>query len=364
MAERTDETEGPDGPITIDELQLATRNHGMPLEALRWSRTPVGLHYVLVHYDIPRVDADTWSLEIGGRVTQSRRLTLADLRARPQATAVTTMECAGNGRALLEPRPISQPWLLEAVGTAEWRGTRLAPLLEEAGPAADGREVVFTGVDGGVEGGTAQQYQRSLTLDECLAGDALLAYEMNDAPLPPQHGYPVRLVVPGWYGMTNVKWLQSIDVIAEPFEGYQQATAYRLRQERDEPGEPVTRMLPRSLMVPPGVPDFMTRRRFVSVGRHTIEGRAWTGWGTIEAVDVSTDDGKSWSPAELEPAVDGHPAAWRRWTWGWDVAAPGEYQLCCRARDSAGYSQPVDDRWNYHGYSNNRVQRVAVTVES
>ena len=142
------------------------------------------------------------------------------------------MECAGNGRALLEPRAPSQPWLAEAVGTAEWTGTPLAPLLEEAGVRADAVEVVFTGLDRGIQGDVEHDYARSLPLDEALRDDMLLAYEVNGQPLPPQHGYPLRLVVPGWYGMTHVKWLRSIDVVGEPFLGWQQELAYRIHLTR------------------------------------------------------------------------------------------------------------------------------------
>ena len=193
--------------ISLEELQLATRNHGMPLEALRWPVTPLGLHYLLVHYDIPLVDPDAWRLELGGRVERPLSLTLDELRARPAVELTVTMECAGNGRAKLDPRPFSQPWLVEAVGTARWLGVPLAALLDEAGPLDDAVDVAFTGLDGGVEGGVEQRYARALPLAEALASDAVLAYEMNGVPLPPQHGFPLRLVVPGWYGMTNVKWL-------------------------------------------------------------------------------------------------------------------------------------------------------------
>src|SRR5262245_11923184 len=134
------------GGITLEELQLAARNHALPLEALRYPITPVGLHYLLIHFDIPRVDVDTWRLEIGGRVARPLTLSLEEIEARPARTIAVTMECAGNGRALYEPRALSQPWLLEAVGTAEWTGTPLAPILEEAGVEADALEVVFTGL--------------------------------------------------------------------------------------------------------------------------------------------------------------------------------------------------------------------------
>ena len=227
-------------PFSEVELQLAARNHGMPLEALRYPVTPAGLHYLLIHYDIPFVDPASFELSVGGLVARPLELSLDDLRARPAVELEVTMECAGNGRALLPgPRPVSQPWLAEAVGTAAWRGTPLAPLLDEAGPLDGAREVVFTGLDRGYEGGEEQVFERSLPLDEALRDDVLLAYEMNGAPLLPQHGFPLRLVVPGWYGMTHVKWLTRITVVAEPFTGYQQAHAYRFRRDEDDEGEPL-----------------------------------------------------------------------------------------------------------------------------
>src|SRR3954470_5464589 len=219
----------PDEGVGLDELELAARNHGIPLEALRYDLTPVGLHYLLIHYDIPAVDPAAWRLAIDGRVERPLELSLDELRSRPSAEVVATMECAGNGRAHLAPRPVSQPWLLEAVGNARWEGTPLRPLLEEAGLADDALDVVFTGLDRGIEKGVEQSYERALPLSVALGDDVLLAYEMNGAPLLPQHGAPLRLVVPGWYGMTNVKWLTSIDVLDHPFDGYQHSAAYRLR---------------------------------------------------------------------------------------------------------------------------------------
>jgi sulfane dehydrogenase subunit SoxC len=344
--------------ISQEELQLAARNHGMPLEALRWDVTPVGLHYLLIHYDIPVVDPASWRLEVGGRVSRPLSLSLEDLCSRPAVTRAVTMECAGNGRARLEPHIVSQPWLLEAVGNAEWTGVPVAALLEEAGLADDALEILFTGLDRGVEGGEEQSYQRSLTLAEAADG-ALLAFAINGEPLPPQHGFPVRLIVPGWYGMTSVKWLSRIDAIAEPFAGYQQATGYRIRAHEGDEGTPVTRIMPRALMVPPGIPDFMSRARFLEAGPCEVTGRAWSGWGAIEAVDVSTDGGATWEPASLGPEPS--PGAWRAWSFAWD-AAPGEHELCCRARDAAGNAQPVDADWNVGGYANTSVQRVPVTV--
>ena len=342
--------------ISLEELQLAARNHGMPLEALRYPVTPVGLHYLLIHYDVPVVDPEAWRLTVRGE--RELVLSLEELRARPAVEAAVTMECAGNGRARLDPRPVSQPWLLEAVGTARWGGTPLRPLLEEAGTGG-GVEVLCIGLDRGVEGGEEQAFQRALPLEEALRDEVLLAYEMNGEPLPPQHGFPLRLVVPGWYGMTNVKWLERIELVDSPFVGYQNTTGYRLRQTEDEEGVPLDRMQPRSLLAPPGIPEFMTRDRLVAAGEVPLEGRAWSGLAPVEAVEVSTDGGETWSRAELEP--EGEPWAWRGWSYRWR-AEPGEHVLCCRARDAAGNEQPREPAWNLGGYANNAVQAVRVTV--
>jgi sulfane dehydrogenase subunit SoxC len=343
--------------ISLEELQLAARNHGMPLEALRHEITPIGLHYLLTHYDIPIVDPAAWRLTVGGRTGRELELSLDDVRARESVTAAITMECAGNGRAQLEPHVVSQPWLAEAVGTAEWTGIPLAPLLAEAGLEDDALEVVFTGLDRGVEGGVEQLYERSLSLADAEHG--LLAYACNGEPLPPQHGFPLRLVMPGWYGMTSVKWLQRITVVAEPFAGYQMVTGYRMRRDEDDPGTPITRMEPRSLMAPPGIPDFMTRRRFLRPGPVRLEGRAWSGWGPIVRVEVSVDGGASWTVAQLGDPPG--PAAWAPWWLDWD-APEGEHELCARATDATGRSQPDAPPWNVGGYANNAVQRVALSV--
>ncbi len=347
-------------PISVEELQLAARNHGMPLEALRYSITPVGLHYLLSHYDIPLVDPVPWRLTINGLVARPLELTLASLRARPDREVVVTMECAGNGRARLSPRPFSQPWLDEAVGTARWRGVTLASVLEDAGLRDGVVELVFSGLDRGSEAGVEQVYARSLPLTEALREDVLLAYEVNGRPLPPQHGFPLRLVVPGWYGMTNVKWLSAITAVDRPFEGHQQTVSYRLRETEDEEGIPLDRMLPRALMVPPGVPSFPSRERTLATGRCLLQGRAWSGFAAVARVEVSTDDGASWAEAELERDVDS-PWAWTAWEHAWE-ARRGETALLCRASDAAGNVQPLVPHWNLGGYANNAVQRVSVTV--
>jgi len=346
--------------ITREELQLTTRNHGMLLEALRYDVTPLGMHYVLVHYDIPAVDEPTWQLQIGGQVRRRIQLSLADLRARPRIVQQITMECAGTGRARLSPRALSQPWLHEAIGNAEWAGTPLAPLLDEAGLLDDVVEIVFTGLDRGIEGGHDQVYERSLPITEARREEVVLAYEMNGQPLPPQHGLPLRLLVPGWYGMTSVKWLSRITAVSERFEGYQQTGAYLWRQHPDEQGEPVDHIAVRSLMIPPGIPEFLTRHRYVERGPCQLSGRAWSGSGPIVRVELSADGGRSWTDTLLCQPIAPH--AWQAWTSTWQPPGIGDYELCCRATDAAGNTQPLQPVWNLGGYAVNAVQRVPVTV--
>jgi DMSO/TMAO reductase YedYZ molybdopterin-dependent catalytic subunit len=350
----------PDEGISLDELRMAARNHGMPLEMLAHDVTPLGLHYVLVHYDIPIIDRDEWRLEIDGHVERPLVLDSAALLDGPTVTRQVTLECAGNGRARLDPRPVSQPWLDEAVGTARWTGTPLAGLLERAGVLDGAVDVVFTGADHGIERGVEQDYQRALPLAEACDPAVLVAHAMNEQPLLPQHGAPARLIVPGWYGMAHVKWLVRITVIDEPFTGYQNVSTYRIKHDPDEDGEPVTRMLPRALLRPPGFPDFQTRVRFVERGVHELMGRAWSGHGGIARVEVSTDGGAGWSAAAVEPVTEPH--AWQRWLWTWTADRAGVHELCVRATDVAGNTQPVDQRWNRQAMANNHVQRVTVVV--
>jgi DMSO/TMAO reductase YedYZ molybdopterin-dependent catalytic subunit len=161
--------------------------------------------------------------------------------------------------------------------------------------------------------------------------------------------------------MTSVKWLTRITAVDQPFRGYQQVKGYRFRTTEEDPGRQVTRIQPRSLMVPPGFPEFMTRDRVLPVGATRIEGKAWSGWGPIERVDISVDGGTTWQPAVL-----GQPAsafAWTPWSFDWEPAGPGEYELSSRAKDAAGNQQPLHPVWNVGGYENNSVQRVLVTVQ-
>ena len=340
------------GRFTAEEVALAARNRGMPLEALRYERTPDGLHYLLIHFDIPAVDPATWRLDLCGRM-----LGMEEIGALPPRTLRVTMECAGNGRAQLAPRYPSVPWLEEGVSTADWTGVPLPELLRRVELPANTTEVAFHGVDRGIDAGVEHNFARSLPLAEAMRDDVLVAYAMNGAPLPPQHGAPLRLVVPRWYGMASVKWLAKIEALDRPFEGLQQARSYHFRRVAGERGEPCTLMRVNSLMAPPGIPDFYTRRRVVEAGDVAIVGRAWSGAAPIARVQFAVDG--NWQDVEMERQHDA--LRWRGWTVAWR-ASPGEHELACRATDAAGHSQPLEAPWDLSGFGNNGVQRIHVTV--
>lgn len=345
------------GRYTKEELALATRNSGMPLEALRYDVTPAGLHYLLIHFDIPEGDAATWRLRVDGLVERSLSLGMDELRCLPARTLRVTMECAGNGRGQASPRYPSMPWMEEGVSTADWTGVPLAQLLREAGLRSDAREIVFHGADRGFDRGVEHSFSRSLAPAEALGEDVLVAWAMNGAPLLPQHGAPLRLVVPGWYGMASVKWLEHIEVIDHAFDGVQQAHSYHFRTVAGERGVPCTCMRVNSLMIPPGIPDFYGRHRTVDAGELAIVGRAWSGSADVVRVEFAVDG--EWCDAELEARPGPH--AWRRWRANWR-ATPGEHALCCRATDATGAVQPLEAPWDVTGFGNNSVQRVEVTV--
>ncbi|MDH4096207.1 MAG: sulfite oxidase [Betaproteobacteria bacterium] len=345
------------GRFTAEELALAARNSGMPLEALREEVTPAGLHYCLIHFDIPALAPPAWRLVVDGLVQRPQQLSLEALRAMPARTVRVTMECAGNGRAQVSPRYPSIPWVEEAVSTADWTGVPLAAVLREAGLRPGAREVVFWGADRGIDRGVEHAFARSLAPADAAHEDVLLAYAMNGAPLPPQHGYPLRLVVPRWYGMAGVKWLERIEATERAFDGVQQAHSYHFRREAGEQGVPCRYMRVNSLLVPPGIPDFYTRARVQTAGRVEIRGRAWSGEADIAHVEFAVDG--AWRAATLHPTSS--PYAWRAWHAVWD-AAPGEHELACRATDAAGHVQPLEPPWDVSGFGNNAVHRVAVRV--
>ena len=349
-----------DGEFTHTEVQLANRNSGIALETLHHDITPIGMHYLLSHFDIPYVaDEKEWTLKIGGLVDKPISLDLEALKQLPRVTKQVTMECAGNGRALLKPHWPSMPWTYEAVGTAEWHGTRLIDVLNQVTLKDEAIQWVFKGADSGIDSGIQHEFARSLSIELADNPDIMLAWEINGQPLPPQHGYPLRLIVPGWYGMASVKWLNRIEAIDHVFEGYQQVGTYVYKQDNDDIGIPVTSIRVKSLMVPPGKPDWYTRKRLLASGDVILHGRAWSGFGVpINKVEVEVDS--EWHEAEVFPANEKY--AWSRWQYKWNAKA-GYHPLRCRATDANGDIQPLEPPWDKSGFGNNCVQLTEVWVE-
>lgn len=340
-------TAGETGDLVI--LREDPFNAETPLHLQVGTITPVRRFYVRSHFANPAPPA---SLVVDGAV--GTPLTLKspdDLVALPSRTLLVTLECAGNGRSMLDPKVPGEPWDIGAVGTAEWTGTPLENVLARAGVAPSATEVLFEGADDGyVDGAGRIHFARSLPVERALHDDTLLAYAMNGEPLTENHGAPLRLIVPGWYGVASVKWLRRISVLERPFDGYYQTARYVID------GVSLRHMEVRSVITTP--------REGEVVGREPrrLRGYCWSGGSPVNRVEVSVDGGRFWASARLtaEPAS---PYAWRAWEFDWEPAHAGEAVLVSRATDAEGRTQPDRVRWNLFGYANNAIRHVRVAVE-
>lgn len=338
--------------LDVDVLRPEPLIAETPAPALQAAVTPAQNVYVRSNFPTPRLGEDH-RVHIGGAVAQSMDVSLADLHQFEQRTIVVTMECAGNDRLGMRPVPGGEPWNHGAISTVEWTGVPLRQLLERAELAADVIEIVAYGADFGARDGHASdvQFARALPRSVAMHDDTLVAVAMNGEPLHAEHGAPMRLAVPRWYGMASVKWLTRLEAVTVPFEGHFQ----RERYVYDAAGTitPVTTMRVKSFVASPLDGDR------VAPGAVVVSGWAWSGNGAIAGVDVSINDGE-WMPATLDNAVS--PYAWVAWHIEVQLAQPGIYQLRSRASDGTGDVQPDAIAWNRLGYGNNaiRVSRVAV----
>jgi DMSO/TMAO reductase YedYZ molybdopterin-dependent catalytic subunit len=328
-----------------------------PPAALGGDVTPITQFYRRNHFPLPVLDEAAWRLDVGGMVQQPLSLSLHELTQLPAETAVVTLECAGNGRAVFRPSATGVQWGFGAVGAAEWTGPRLADVLARAGIQGGAREVIFGGADRGMVDGVPHpiRFERSLTVQDALESGALLAYAMNGQPLPVRHGYPLRLVVPGWYAVASVKWLTDIRVVAEQFGGFFQDKDYVYEWNRAgiDVREPVRLQQVRALITRPGP------GQELSCGGVIVRGVAWSGAAPIARVEVSVADGP-WQKARLV----GMPAAhgWQQWEFLASGLRPGEARIRARASDLAGRSQPEQPEWNRRGYAANFIHEVGVLL--
>ncbi len=346
--------------MVLDELvrSLDPLNAETPVHSLIGGvAMPTERFYARNHFQMPVLDPSTWRLHVGGLVQRPLRLRLRDLVAMPSHTEVVTLECAGNGRSFLNPRVDGDQWRLGAVSTAEWTGVPLVAVLERAGIRSAGREILLRGADAGAVRGRVgtTSFERSLTLDQARQSGAILAYAMNGEPLPVGHGYPLRVIVPGWYGVASVKWLTHIEVLDRPFRGYFQAEKYVYEWERDGHliTEPVTLQRVRALITEPR-PD-----QHIDPGDLAIRGLAWSGAAAIARVDVSVGGGP-WQEARL--LGDGSRHSWQRWELIIQLRRPGPITIRARATDLAGRTQPDRPEWNRLGYGSNAIQEVPIRL--
>jgi DMSO/TMAO reductase YedYZ molybdopterin-dependent catalytic subunit len=286
-------------------------------------------------------------------------LTYDTLLALPSQTLLVTLECAGNGRIGLNPPAEGEPFGYGVASTAEWTGVPLRTVLEAAGLRSQVREILFVGADRGPNpeaGGVMMAFERSLPVERAMHPDTLLAYAMNGEGLLAEHGFPLRLVVPGWYGVASVKWVVHISALASPFGGFFQRERYIMTHpERGETAAtPLTTIPPRSLLVAPAEGAMLPR------GMHWLRGLAWSGTAPVECVEVSADDGQTWQVADWTSESTHY--AWRTWASPWEATIPGPVTLLSRAIDAAGQTQPAMAEWNRLGYANNAIQAVHVTV--
>jgi DMSO/TMAO reductase YedYZ molybdopterin-dependent catalytic subunit len=337
-------------------IELRPFNAETPLTALAAPFTPTSSFYVRNHFDVPALEAEGFRLRVDGLVGSPLELSLAELRALPRRSVTATLECAGNGRALMRPAPAGTPWRYGAVGTARFTGTPLAGVLDRADLAPGAVELLFAGSDRGeVAPGRAVAFERSLPANAARREDVLLAWEMNGEPLSPDHGHPLRLVVPGWYGVASVKWLVRISALDRPFRGHYQSEKYVYQGDPVAPdGTPVSLMRVRAAIAWPA------DGSDVGPGPVEVAGTAWSGTGPLARVEVSSDGGGAWTAATLGRSAS--PVAAVPWRFAWSPSGPGEHTLIARAADAAGHVQTLEPVWNEQGYGNNVAQRVRVRV--
>jgi len=337
-------------------LSAEPLNAETPLEALREDLTPESSFFVRSHFHRPDVAQRKQVLEVVGAVQQALQLNIADLQAMGTRTLTATLECAGNGRTGLQPLPAGEPWGLGAVGTARWTGVPLRAVLESARLRPHVVEILAIGSDRGRPPEVSDEipFARSLPLAKARDPDTLLALQMNGRPIPPEHGAPIRLIVPGWYGMASVKWLERIEALAEPFRGYYQLGRYVYDHADGNPPIPVRTIRVRSVIVSPRDGDVVRQ------GEVVVRGKAWSGEGVVVRVQIGVDGGEPSQEATLLPPISPH--AWRAWEFAWDATNPGRHVLRSYAMDAKGNRQLEVGRWNRYGYGNNAVQAVAITV--
>jgi sulfite oxidase len=352
---------------TSHAQDLLIRHNSEPLQAessvnalIPWE-TPISGFFIRSHFSTPAVDEDNWRLVVDGLVTTPLNLTLADLKKLPSVSLHAVLTCSGNGRSLQAPRVPGIQWQKGAVGNAEWTGVPLNAVLGLAGVRSNAAFVSVAGADTGPLPETPR-FVRSIPLSKAMAQDTILAWKMNRESLPPAHGGPVRIILPGWYGESWVKWVNHLSLSDREDKGFFMKKAYRMPRKPVGPGAPwdsatgypVEQMLVHSFITSPKSGETL------KAGGFTVSGKAFSGAGAITKVEVSTDGGKVWHRAQLEPSRS--LRAWQEFSLNTVVSRAGDLEILARATDRDGNRQPLKHTWNPNGYLNNSADRVKVKI--
>jgi sulfite oxidase len=336
-----------------------------PVSLLNTWITPNDLFYVRTHTYAPSIDdaaAREWSVKVDGEVERPLTISIDEMKKMTRATVTVTLECAGNGRAFFDPPVAGIQWEKGAVGTARWTGVRLSEILAKAGVKPIGKYVLLGGADKPV--GTMPDFVRNVPLAKAMNPDTILAYEMNGEPVPALHGFPLRAVIPGWEGAYAVKWLNHVQVIEKEHDGFFVKTAYRYPTMRVAPGAAVDPkfMVPLTGLVVKSFINSPLEGASVKSGKIRVSGFAWAGESKIAKVDVSVDNGSTWTSARLGKERERY--AWQSFEHELNISAPGSYLVMSRATDEKGQIQPVAPQWNPSGYLWNVVDKVRINVEA
>lgn len=335
-------------------------NQETPIHHLPQWITPAEYFYRRNHFPYPMLTQQFFFLPVSGEVGRPYFFSYQQLLSMPSKTVTMVLECSGNKRSYFNPKVYGEQWQDGAISQGVWRGVPLYYLLSLVGIKPSAQEVVLEAQDFGkrtdMEG--IFPFARSLPLNKALHPDTLIAYELNGRPIPFEHGYPLRLIVPQWYAMASVKWMKRITVINHAFTGPFQAVDYVYYPHREDDLEkkPVTTINIASIIQQP------LNHSLLDTGIHEIFGIAWTGEGTVTEVDISFDEGQSWSRTKLQHLLKA-PYSWSFWSYTWNVTKKGEYTIRCRAKDSRGRIQPPEAWWNRKGYGYNGIYTIRVKVE-
>jgi DMSO/TMAO reductase YedYZ molybdopterin-dependent catalytic subunit len=346
------------GPYLITKT-LVPENQETPIHFIHGDIVSKRLFYRRNHFPYPSFASSFYFLPIEGLVHNPKVFSLQEIYSLPSKTIKAVLECSGDKRELFKPKVFGEQWGKGAISQGIWKGVALRTLLQYTGLLDSAKEIVFEGYDNGIRPDSNQlfNFSRSLPIEKAIDPDTIIAYEYNNQPIPFKHGFPLRLIVPGWYAMASVKWIKKIIVIDKEFKGPFQAVdyVYYPNKDNDNGKVPVTTINVNSTIKYP------LNRQLLHSGVYEINGIAWTGKDHIAKVEISFDGGQTWNTCQLTSSSEKY--AWVRWNYKWEALKKGEYIILSKATDSKGNVQPLEPMWNRKGYGYNALDRIKVKIE-